>query len=589
MICMFSVLALILSGCGKSGEKTDTNSAGENVQEVGEENTSDAAGSETADNSVDRGQGVTKPGNSVAEDNVPGDAGAMGITPIPYAYEQELNIISDNYRNYYEIFVYSYCDSNGDGIGDFNGIISKLDYINKELGFNGIWLMPIMPSKTYHKYDVLDYYSVDPQYGTLEDFQRLLEECERRDIKLIIDFVFNHTSASHSWFQAAERYLETLGEGQEPDPAECPYVEYYHFTRENNGGKNYHRVGTSNWYYEGVFWDQMPDLALESKAVRAEIEKIAKYWLDMGVDGFRLDAVKEFFTGAPSKNIEVLQWFEDYVSSMKADAYIVGEAWDEFSAIASYYISGVPSYFNFPLAQHNGIIVNTVRKLGTGSASSFAKSLLNMQEKYSAGNPDYIDAPFISNHDTTRISAMCVNDEQQMKMAAGLLLTLSGSPFVYYGEEIGMNSAGSKDENKRLPMQWSKTDTTGMTVGPDDADAVEQKFAPVDEQQGNSLSILNYYKRAIRIRNENPELARGTITMIEALTDKNICALEKNYQDSKIVVVSNINKEAAAVDLKAAGYDNLALRGYLTVDGSEITLTNGVLDLPLYSIAILKQ
>jgi glycosidase len=518
---------------------------------------------------------------------VTADGAVITVADSPYAYEQPMNIIEDNYRNYYEIFVYSFCDSDGDGIGDFNGIISKLDYINTEMGFNGIWLMPIMPSTTYHKYDVIDYYDVDMQYGTLEDFKKLLDECEKRDIKLIIDFVFNHTSAKHPWFTQAVDYLETLEEGEEPDSTVCPYVEYYHFTEESNGTDDYHRAGTSDWFYECVFWDQMPDLALESKAVRDEIEKAAKFWLDMGVDGFRLDAAKEYYTGETGKNVEVLTWFSDYVISVNPEAYIVGEVWDEYSAITTYYTSGMTSFFNFPLSQYDGLVIEAVRKTGVGSASSLTKNLIKMQNAFGESNPRYIDAPFISNHDTTRISAMCVNDENQMKMSAGLLLMMNGNPFVYYGEEIGMNSSGKKDENKRLPMRWSK-DGQGMTQKPANADDVDQTFATVEEQLADPLSILNYYKRAVRIRNENPEIARGKLTMIEALTDKNISALEKDYEGSKLVIISNINKEASTIELKSAGYDKLAIRGYLTVDGSEVTLTDGVLNMPLYSIVILK-
>ena len=390
---------------------------------------------------------------------------------VPYDYVQDLNIIDDNYRNFYEIFVYSFYDSNGDGIGDINGVISKLDYINdgndatdSDLGFNGIWLMPVMPSTTYHKYDVTDYYNIDPQYGTLEDFKKLVSECHKRGIHLIIDFVFNHTSSKHPWFIEAVSYLESLKEGEEPDLETCPYVGYYHFTKDYNGSKTYYKAGTSDWYYEGVFWDQMPDLALENENVRKEIENMAKFWIDLGVDGFRLDAAKEYYSGEKERNIEVLKWFTDYVKSVKEDAYIVAEVWEEEAAIAAYYESGIPSLFNFPLSQHNGLITSAARKLGASSGKSFAKTLLSLYEKYSRGNPAYIDAPFISNHDTTRISAQCVNDEDQMKMSAGMLLTMNGSPYVYYGEEIGMNSMGTKDENKRLPMQWSVTDTQGITT-----------------------------------------------------------------------------------------------------------------------------
>jgi glycosidase len=560
ILLVFVLIFSLLAGCNNEvGKNSENNSSQDNIGAVSIEPTAPAV-----------------------------EATAGKTAESSYAYEQDLNIISDNYRNYYEIFVYSFYDSDGDGIGDINGVISKLDYIQDELGFNGIWLMPVMPSPTYHKYDVTDYYDIDQQYGTLEDFKKLSEECDKRDIKLIIDFVFNHTSAKHPWFKKAVSYLETLQEGEEPGPVACPSVEYYHFTRENNGSKSYYRAGTSDWYYEGVFWDQMPDLALESKALRGELEKIVKFWLNLGVDGFRLDAAKEYYTGDTPKNVEVLKWFSDYVTSVKPDAYIVGEVWDEQEAISNYYQSGVTSFFNFPLAQYDGLIVSTVRKLGSKSASSYAKNLITMQQKYTESNPDYIDAPFISNHDTTRISAMCMNDASLMKMSAGLLLMQSGNPFVYYGEEIGMNSKGDKDENKRLPMQWSRTDATGMTKGPADADTVEQKFPAVEEQKKDQSSLFNYYKRAIRIRNENPEIARGRISVIDALTNQDICAIEKLYQDSKLLLIYNINKEAATLDLEAAGYGKLAIRGYLTVDGSEVTLVDGKLTLPMYSIAILK-
>jgi glycosidase len=514
---------------------------------------------------------------------------AVTITPQPvaYEYEQDLNIIDDHYRNYYEIYVRSFCDSDGDGIGDLKGIISKLDYI-KDMGFNGIWLMPIMTSPSYHKYDTSDFYNVDPQYGTLADFKKLLEECHKRGIQLIIDYVFNHSSNQHPWFTQAVNYLEGLKDSEEPDLKVCPYVGYYHFIKDAEGKRGYQKAGKSNYSYECVFYYTQPDLALENKTVRTELEKITKFWLDMGVDGFRLDAAKEYFSGETSRNVEVLKWFNDYVKSVNPNAYIVGEVFDEAPIITSYYASGVTSFFNFPLSQYDGIIASTVKKLGSSSMKSFVNALVQLNQKYSGENPNYIDAPFISNHDTTRVSAQYANNENQMKMAAGLLLTLNGSPFVYYGEEIGMNSQGDKDEDKRLPMQWSKTDAAGMTEAPPGADEVEQIFAPLDEQLQNPLSIANYYKRALRIRNENPEIARGELTPIEELTDNNICAVKKTDSGSEIVIVYNISKEAAMVTLKNAGLEKFKIRGYLTVDGNAVSLKDGILNMPLYSIVILK-
>ena len=166
---------------------------------------------------------------------------------------REIAVIDDNYRTWYEIFVYSFCDSDGDRVGDLQGVISKLDYI-QELGFNGIWLMPVMPASSYHKYDVKDYLDIDPEYGAMADFEQLAAECEKRGIKLIIDLVLNHTSSEHPWFTAACDYLESLGEQEEPSAQECPYYEYYHFVKGDPKSDTWYRVGSSDYYYEGVFW-----------------------------------------------------------------------------------------------------------------------------------------------------------------------------------------------------------------------------------------------------------------------------------------------------------------------------------------------
>lgn len=529
------------------------------------------------------GTGSTQMGNLKEASVIP----ASGTKTVDYQYNHDLNIIDDNNRNYYEIFVASYCDSNGDGVGDLNGIISKLDYI-KDMGFNGIWLMPIMTSPSYHKYDTSDYYSVDPEYGTNDDFKKLVEECHKRGIKLIIDYVFNHSSNEHPWFTQAVKYLEGLGKDEKPDLKECPYVGYYHFTKDHTGSSGYHQAGNSDWNYECKFYFTQPDLALENNTVRKELEKVAKFWMDLGIDGFRLDAAKEYFSGDTTKNVEVLKWFSEYVKSINPDAYLVGEVFDSGAVISDYYQSKITSLFNFPVAQYNGIIAASVRKLGTYTAKSFVNSWIGLNENYSKNNPDYIDAPFLSNHDTTRIAAQYANNENQMKMAAGMLLTMNGSPFVYYGEEIGMNSQGNKDENKRLPMHWSDTDKTGMTTAPAGADKVDQKFKALDKQLKDPLSIANYYKRALRIRNENPEIARGKVSIINKLSGKDVCAVKKVYHGSRLVIVYNISSKAQKVNLKNAGYGSTGIRGYMTVDGSAVTLKKGVLKMPLYSIAILK-
>lgn len=225
--------------------------------------------------------------------------------------DANLNIIDDNYRNYYEIFVGSFYDSDGDGMGDLNGVTEKLDYIT-DLGCNGIWLMPIMPSPTYHKYDVEDYENVDSAYGTAEDFKKLVDACHEKGIRLVIDLVMNHSSSKHPWFTQACEYLAGLKDGEQPDLSVCPYAGYYNFSNEKVSQTYYQVPGTTNWWYEGSFWSEMPDLNMENDAVRKEFENIADYWMDLGVDGFRMDAAMHYTENATVANSDVLNWYYTY-------------------------------------------------------------------------------------------------------------------------------------------------------------------------------------------------------------------------------------------------------------------------------------
>lgn len=514
---------------------------------------------------------------------------------IQYQYDHELNIIDDNYRNYYEVFLYSYCDSNGDGIGDINGLISKLDYIN-DMGFNGIWLMPVMQSTTYHKYDVIDYYTVDKEYGTNEDFINLADECHKRGIKLIIDMVINHTSVQNEWFKSACQSLKHESCGQEQCiykdlcPQHNPYCSYYNFTDEKPTSNDWYSVSGTDYYYEGIFWDQMPDLNLDNEQVWNELEKIASYWLiDMKCDGFRLDAAKEYFSGDTDKNVAVLKRFYDYCKSIKSDCYNVAEVWDSFTLYTKYYDSGIDSVFGFTLAQEDGKIVKTLNSSGpNNSAKSFAEAQALISKVIHSNNKNAIDAPFLTNHDTARAAGYFSGDSDKIKMAAGMILTMQGSPFVYYGEEIGMSGSG-KHENIRAPMLWSNENSNGMTNGPKDAVIQPSAFEAVDKQLDDPASILNYYKRALRIRNENPEIARGSVTEI-ALENADTCAVKRNYNGSSLTIVYNFSHETLNLTDAALELDKNDIRGYLTVSPyEEITLENGILKMPKYSIVILKE
>ena len=513
-----------------------------------------------------------------------------------------LQIPDDKYRTYYELFVYSFYDSDGDGIGDLQGVLEKLDYLNDgddttdtDLGINGIWLMPVMPSTTYHKYDTTDYEDIDPQYGTLEDFKELLAACHERGIRVILDLAMNHSSSRHSWFLQATKYLKSLPEGAEPDAAECPYVDYYHFSREAQGG--YAQVNGTDWYYEARFWDGMPDLNLQSEAVRREFEQVADFWLDLGVDGFRLDAVKEYVTGSTEDNVEILSWFADYVHGKNSENYLVCECWTDQNTYAQYYKSGVDSMFDFAFADKSGIIANVVN--GKASAASYAKNLETEQTLYAQYNADYINAPFYTNHDMGRSTGYYAgeNSAAQTKMGNALNLLMNGNAFLYYGEELGMKGSG-KDENKRAPMYWSKDSSAeGMCKGPADMEDFQMKFDSLKEQQEDPDSIYNYVKQVIKIRNQNPAIARGTTTYLEQYSGEQCFALTRSIgdsEDSTLLLLGNTSVEPATIDLTGLAVgetpaEDLTLLGELYTGEETAECSGAVITLPAYSILVLGE
>ena len=229
----------------------------------------------------------------------------------------------------------------------------KLDYIS-DLGCNGIWLMPIMPSPTYHKYDTTDYEAVDEAYGTADDFKELASACHEKGIRLIIDVAMNHSSSQHPWFTQACEYLAGLKAGEKPDDTVCPYVDYYHFSDKQEGTTYYAVPGSSSWWYEGSFWSEMPDLNLKSPAVQKEFEEVADYWIDLGVDGFRMDAAMHYEENATNANCDILNKLYTYCKEKNPQFYMVSEVWASENVIADYYASGTPSMFNFDAGTAKG-------------------------------------------------------------------------------------------------------------------------------------------------------------------------------------------------------------------------------------------
>ena len=545
---------------------------------------------------TDQAAGDEKPAVSSDASNAAGSdvPAASYVQMLDYNKDLTRSQADDNYRTTYEIFVYSFCDSNGDGIGDLNGIRSKLDYI-EDLGFDAIWLTPVHPSSTYHKYDVDDYYEIDPAFGTREDYEALLKECHERGIRVYMDLVLNHTSEDNAWFKAASDYLHELSSGAEPDVSECKYFDYYNFSRESSGG--YAPLDGTDWYYEARFWSEMPDLNLSSEAVRGEIRDILAFWLGKGVDGFRLDAVTYYIYADPEANVEFLRFLTEAGRSIRPDCYFVGEAWADRNTIAQLYGSGIDSLFDFPFSGNEGFIANIIN--GTYKASDYVKGMLLAQEAYSSANPDYVDAPFYTNHDMARSAGYYAADDGPVtKMAYAMSLFMTGNSFVYYGEEIGMKGAG-KDENKRAPMYWSDDpDDPDMCAGPPDMDEFPMKFPSAAEQMKDNLSLWTWFREVIRVRNAFPAIARGTTEGVDSLSDDNVAAfMRRDPENGDLLIVMNLRADTAVKEMTggvsaADGVDStgaessLTLAAVLNTGEEDITYEQGVLTLPGYSIAV---
>lgn len=439
---------------------------------------------------------------------------------------------------FYQIFVRSFYDSNGDGIGDFNGIIQQLDYLNDgnsrtstDLGITGLWLMPINPSTSYHGYDVTDYYAVHPDYGSMEDFKNLLDECHQRGIRVIIDMVFNHTSVEHPWFQEAR------------DNPESDRREWYVWADEdpNYRGPWSQEVWypTVSGYYYAVFWSGMPDLNYTNPEVTAEMENVSRFWLDeVGVDGFRLDAARHLIEdGQEQENTAAThQWWKDFRTFYKdinPDALTVGEIWTTNYAVVGY-VKGdeLDLAFNFDLAS---AILSYV---GSRDAENMAASL---RRSYSLFPPGTY-ATFLTNHDQERTMSAFFNDSDLARLASSVLFTGPGVPFIYYGEEIGMT--GTKpDPNLRTPMQWSAEHAAGFTTGTAWG-SVNRNYPEVNvaSEINDPGSLLTYYRTLIHLRNNHAALRVGNYTLVNTDNDS-VLAFLRQSEEENILVVINLGRE----------------------------------------------
>ena len=483
--------------------------------------------------------------------------------------------VKDNDRVFYEIFVGAFADSDGDGIGDLRGIINKFDYLNdgdpnsgRSLGVEGIWLTPIFQSPSYHKYDVTDYYTIDPKFGSQKDLDDLIALCHQRGVKIILDMVINHTAKDCPWFKA---FTEAHKKGDTSDPY-YNFYSYYTKGQSAPSGRAFAPLSGTDVYYECNFYDGMPELNFDEPAVREEVLKISRYYLDKRVDGFRYDAAKYVYYGDHKKSVA---YWQEYLTALREQypgLYTVAEVWDGDGVVNLYYPA--TNCFNFTVSQVEGLIAETAKQGNAGEYTKYVEKYLSAIQNT---NPDAMYLPFLTNHDMDRIAGALTVASGNMQMAANLYILGPGSPFLYYGEELGMRGSrggSNTDANRRLAMLWGDGNPVKNPVGADYGTDKQIKDT-VKEQKADEYSLYTYYKKLIMIRKANPAIARGDYRSV-SIEGSKVGGFTSTLDGTTVLVLHNPSRGAQTIDLAPIG-DFTALRaaigmGAAALDGTTLTL-----------------
>ena len=487
------------------------------------------------------------------------------------------------YKNglFYCLAIGTYMDANGDGIGDFKGLLRRLDYLNG-LGVTAIWLMPFQPSpRRDDGYDVADYYGVDPRYGTLGDFVEFTHGCRQRGIRVIIDLVVNHTSDQHPWFREAR------------SDKDSPYRDWYVWADKKpaNAGEGmvFPGVQKSTWtrdkeagaWYFHRFYDFQPDLNTSNPYVQAEILKIMGFWIQLGVSGFRMDAVPFVIStkGAkvkkPVEQYDMLRTFREFLQWRKGDAIILGEANVLPKTDMEYFGKDgdrIHMMFNFQANQH------LFYALAAADSRPLAKALKETKPRPASAQWGM----FLRNHDELdlgrltpaqrervfksfgpdknmqlydrgirrRLAPMLGGDRRRLELAYSLMCTLPGTPVIRYGDEIGMgdNLALPERNCARTPMQWSTEPHAGFTESDRPVSPVISggpygfEHVNVAKQRRDPNSMLNWTERIIRMRKEVPEIGWGDFEIIST-RDPAVFIIRYDWRNNSALFVHNLDEK----------------------------------------------
>lgn len=537
-----------------------------------------ACGKDDRNKVIPSGGGENGGGNSGSDDFV-------AVTAAPKAFDgnKKADIT-------YQLLVYSFADSGTDGWGDIKGVTQHLDYLDA-MGASAIWLSPIHPSDSYHGYDVQDYSAVNPKLGTDADLQELISKAHGNNIKIYLDYVLNHSGTGNAWFKSAtssasseyrDYYVISTSPQSDIAAGRIPSLSTY------NANKWYSTSGGA-WYY-GAFWGGMPDLnygelaSLENNATFNAMASSSKKWIDMGVDGLRLDAVLYIYEkNAPSSNATFLKkWYDRCNSYYKAaghsdDIYMVGEAWTGTDVMAKYY-KGLPALFDFEYWDRLSWALNA------GIGRYLTKDVLNIRNICRAQRSDFIEATKLTNHDQTRAATQLGRSLPKEKLAACVLLTSPGSPYVYQGEELGywgkIGAEGGADEQVRTPVKWTKTGTvpsSWTSASNIDRNMLSSSIS-VEAQEADKQSLLNVYKTFARLRNSYVSLASGEMSAHSKYNDSNasdesIACWYMTSGSEKMLVVHNFGSSSKTLDFSGDKLDKaVALNGSAEVKGGSLRL-----------------
>lgn len=462
-----------------------------------------------------------------------------------------------------------------------------MDYLNdgdpasgKSLGIEGIWLTPIFSSRSYHKYDVMDYYEVDPAFGTEEDLKDLISICHERGVYLILDLPINHTGRGNKWYSAFASAHQQMN-------TQDPYYDFYSWydpaVQECPAGRDFAQIIGSEHYYECNFSGDMPEINFDSDFAREKVLEVAKYYLDLGVDGFRFDAAKYIYFGDNVKSTQFWDWYMGKLREIKPDVYVIAEVWDGDGITDMYF--PYMNCFDFSTAMPDGLIAQTANK---GDVNAYTAYVSDYIERVTALRSGAQITPFVANHDTDRAAGFLTVASGNMQMAANLYILGPGTPYIYYGEELGMRGSrggANTDANRRLAMLWGDGDPIQDPTGTSYPSSRQIETTVVDQKKDEN-SLYTYYKRLIMLRSAYPQIARGEYKPLK-LSGTKVGGFISTLDGSSVVVIHNTTGSSQTVDLSSiAGVSATELAAVIGME--DASLDGNILTIGSLTSVILK-